>query len=117
MDYIKTTVFKGFNVIDQDFWPSNDQLAMTLINYRLMLDQKKLHMLSANIHWLPRLMQTYSGLIDVHSPKDAALNVLIANLAGTTLLKAEVSFLEAEQAFLRIFQIEALDQYSELKAF
>jgi len=72
-------------VIKQDFWPINDEVAMSLINDILKIDEKRVSMLSADIHWLPRLMQTYSGYIDVYETNDAFIHILIANLAGTTL--------------------------------
>ena len=55
---------------------------------------------------LPRLMQTYTGYTTIYESNDAKVTVLMANLAGTTLVNTHIVFKDnAKEAFIRTFNL------------
>ena len=119
--YLEEEIYqRSFNTERQGFWPEDDDIAMRVLEKRLnMTGQEKVMVMPfGNIYWLPRLMQTYQGFISVFDRNDAVLHLLFANLAGTTLHAAHLTFTQNPfQAFQRTFHLADLSPVSELRSF
>eukprot|EP00347_Sterkiella_histriomuscorum_P023029 403336229 len=119
ISYLKQVIFSSFNVKEQNFWPEEDKISMTLLSNIFQLEDKSILIPSSKVFWFPRLMQVWEGFVSIYEQNDAEIHILMANLAGTTLQSTHLVFRgnNAEIAFQKTFNLEKYAYYSELRAF
>ncbi|CDW82432.1 UNKNOWN [Stylonychia lemnae] len=117
--YLKDNLFRSFNVIDQDFWPVDDRISMSIINSKMQLENKVIEAPIIRVSWLPKQMQIFEGYTSIYGKNDAEIFILMANLAGTTLQNTHLVFKgdKSLNAFQNTFNLGEFHSFSELKSF